>query len=622
MVAPLFMGVASAEGSKGDGLSGVIQQLTTMRNGIQVLHDDDSGQYEQVACHCESETDKLSAEETGLIPKAAALIQKEAATVEDRTAFIEKSVVDLATNRAELADYIEVEKNQVAAWEKRRSQLNADIAEVTQAANALAAAQEFLGSHPEIVALVEDMDKDVTGSLKGYNKALAEETADREEQNKTFNTNKKNEETQIKDGEKDIEDATAAKAKATGTMLETEADIKRLSKQLGDLVDYCELQAKDWDEQHYKRSEDFKTVSIAINILTCGSESCSSDGDAPTFLQLLNTKATGVSTLLKSNNAAKKAAIRKLVRIGKETGNKDLVLLQDYMKRDVLMGAKKLIRTIIEKLTREAALDQGEMNVCSTQLAECKTKRDFAMQHVESTKIALEELSQSMEEDKAEFTEKGAEWKENFDDASEISHVDIPTLISTYDSTKAQLTEEKTWLQEAIIVLRKHFGTEENSLASGPKDSSFGLESSPSRKVSNAGDTQSTGARVVNMLQQNLEERKVELSELRDNHVKELAGLRKQKADLSATAGGAKARYEYLQMTIEKETAEFGTKLAQLQGKMDVAASNGRCVQELEPCGVQMDRRAQREQEIAALKEAWTILAEGTDDQAPADWGV
>lgn len=227
-----------------------------------------------------------------------------------------------------------------------------------------------------------------------------------------------------------------------------------------------------------------------------------------------------------------------------------------------------------------------------------------------------------MEEDKAEFAEKGAEWKENFDDASEVSHVDIPTLISTYDATKAQLTEEKTWLQEAIIVLRKHFGTEENNLAASPKDSSSGLESSPARKVSNAGDTQSTGARVVNMLAQNLEERKVELAELRDNHVKELAGLRKQKADLSSTAGGAKARYEYLQMTIEKETAEFGTKLAELQGKMDVAGANGRCVQELEPCGVQMDRRAQREQEIAALKDAWKILAEGTDDQAPADWGI
>jgi hypothetical protein len=183
----------SAESAKGDGLSGVINQLTTMRNSVQVLHDDDADSYDKVACHCEDETNKLSAEGTGLIPKAAALIQTSAATVEDRTAFIEKSEADLATNQAELAEYEKIEKEQVEAWTKRESQLNADIAEVTQAGNALAAAADFLKSHPTIVKLVEDMNADVTKSLKGYNQALGEETLARQKQNQSYVTNSDNE---------------------------------------------------------------------------------------------------------------------------------------------------------------------------------------------------------------------------------------------------------------------------------------------------------------------------------------------------------------------------------------------------------------------------------------------
>lgn len=620
---------ASAVAAKGDGLSGVINQLTTMRNGVQVLHDDDAEAYEQVACHCEDETNKLSAEETGSIPTAAALIQKSAATVEDRDAFIEKSVVDLAANRAELAEFERVEKEQVAAWNKRKAQLNADIDEVTQAANALAAAQNFLSEHPEIVKLVEEMNTDVTSSLKGYNKDLGDETAARQSQNEAYITNTDNEKLQISQGEKDIDEAEGVKAKATETMLSAESDIKELSTQLNDLVKYCDVQAHDWDKFSAKRQEDYQVLSIAINILSCGAESCDSQGDAPMFLQMGARRREGVTTRLQQSPAAKKAMLRSLVRMGQETGNKDLMMFQQFLKRDPLLGAKRLIRKIIEKLTKEAALDQGEMNVCATALAECKTKRGFAMEHVEKAKVALEELSFSMEEDKNEFAEKASEWKENWDGASEVSHVDIPTLIQTYDTTKAQLTEEKNWLSEAILVLRKHFGVEDNNLAAGPKDSSSGLENTPGagtikggRKTGNAGDTQSTGARVVNMLQQNLDERKEQLSQLRENHVKELAGMRQQKADLTATAAGAKARYDYLEKEIEKETALFSEKLMELQGKLDVAASNGRCVQELEPCGVQMDRRAQREQELVALKEAWKILAEGTDAEAPPEWGM
>lgn len=160
-----------------------------------------------------------------------------------------------------------------------------------------------------------------------------------------------------------------------------------------------------------------------------------------------------------------------------------------------------------------------------TTLTECKTKRDLNLEEVTKVKIALEELGQSVEEDKKEFAEKAEEWKLNWDDQSEISHVDIPDIVSLYEKNKAQLTQEKNWLSEAIVVLRKHFGVEDNNLAEAPQESTSGLAGAPERKTS--GQTgQSTGAAVVNMLQQNLDEKKAYLSQYREEHIEvgELCG--------------------------------------------------------------------------------------------------
>jgi hypothetical protein len=76
-------------------------------------------------------------------------------------------------------------------------------------------------------------------------------------------------------------------------MLSAEQDIKQLSTQLNDLVQYCDAQANDWDKFSAKRQEDFQVLSIAINVLSCGSEKCGSDaaGNTPSsFMQMFATK--------------------------------------------------------------------------------------------------------------------------------------------------------------------------------------------------------------------------------------------------------------------------------------------------------------------------------------------
>jgi len=332
---------------------------------------------------------------------------------------------------------------------------------------------------------------------------------------------------------------------------------------------------------------------------------------------------------VKQSGAAQRNTLRSLVRFGEKNGMTELLQFKEMLKskKDPLLGAKQLLRKLIEKMTTEMSADQGEMNMCVTTLSDCKVKRDFALEEVSKLKVEAEELGMSVEEDKKEFASKANEFKENQDDANVKQEIIIPEMEQSYDETKAELTKEKGMLHQAIVILRKHFGVEENDMRADAKDSASGLtegvteqSTSAGRKVGARGQTQSMGQSIVHMLNSFLEQRVSELKGLRSKHIEALAGERKLKQDLSATAAGARSRTKYLKATIAKETAAFEAKIEELQGRLDAAAINGRCVQKLEPCGVQTDMRAKREAEMQALKDAWDKLAEGTQAVRPATW--
>ena len=112
------------------------------------------------------------------------------------------------------------------------------------------------------------------------------------------------------------------------------------------------------------RQQDFSVLSIAMNVLTCGKEQC--DSAPPTaFLQTFASKTNKIQKAhMQLNMAAKTNVLRSLVRMGEKSGNQELIQFKQFTKagKDPLMGAKKLLRKLIEKLTLEAAADQGEQN--------------------------------------------------------------------------------------------------------------------------------------------------------------------------------------------------------------------------------------------------------------------
>lgn len=607
------------------GLGDMIAQLESMKNNVQTLHNDDADMYEEVACHCDSQNEQLTKTD---IPDESKRINEAAATIEEKTALKQQEETDLANNIEFLEETQKTEKEQADAWAKRDAELRAAIAESTQAANALGAAKPVLSAHPEILQMVEQMESEVSATLLAYNTAKTDESTERDRQNQSNTDNITKAEGDIKNGKAAIESHKSSIGQAKGDLLAGEEELTKFSQQLKELTAYCEAQANDWDEVSASRSNDFKVLSIAINVLSCGREECGATGSAaPTFLQLGQKQR---SMKLGQTENSKRAAIRSLARMGEKLGEKGLMQLKTLLKgttalgRDPLLKVKKLIRGLIAKLMEEQAEDQAGMNECTLQLQKCKDKRDFSLQDAAKLKLEAEALGIAVEEDKAEFFEQQKTYQDNHNTAQTFMQETIPNRIQKYDKTKQELETEKMWIGKAIGILQAHFGTSDNELEAEKKSIAIPGAPESDRNTGNTGETQSTGAKVVNMFKDFFEDRKAQLKNLRDEHTTALKEERGLQADSASTASGAKARANQLFNRIAKNQAKFGSTIESLQAETDTAAMNGRCVQELEPCGVQTDRRAKREAEMAALKDAWDVLNKDTDgmeiDQKPPTW--
>jgi hypothetical protein len=605
------------------GLGDMIAQLESMKNNVQTLHNDDADMYEEVACHCDSQNEQLTKTD---IPDESKRINEAAATIEEKTALKKQEETDLARNQDFLAETEKMESEQAAAWTKRDAELRAAIAESTQAANALGAAKPLLSAHPEILQMVEQMESEVSATLLEYNTAKQDESDERDQQNKTNTDNINNATDDISKGKTAIADHKSSIAQAKGDMLAGEEELTKFSDQLKELTKYCETQAADWDETSASRSKDFSVLSIAVNVLSCGKEECGSTGvAAPTsFLQTALKK----QMRLGQTENAKRAAVRSLVRLGEKVGDQGLLQLKSLLKstlgKDPLLKVKKLIRQLITKLMEEQAEDQAGMNECTLQLQKCKSKRDFSLEDAAKLKLEAEALGIAVEEDKSEFFEQQKTYQEQHNVAQTFVQEAIPTRISTYDKTKENLETEKMWISKAIGILQAHFGVSDNELQAEEKSVAIPGAPENDRTVGNKGETQSTGAKVVLMFKDFLADRKAQLKTLREEHVAALKEERTLQADAASTAAGAKARAQELFDRIAKNEAKFTATVESLQAETDIAASNGRCVQELEPCGVQTDRRAKREAEMAALKDAWAVLNNDTEglpvDEKPLTW--
>merc|ERR1719188_197676 len=648
VAAPLVGAVASAEKAQAPGpskaLADVISILEQFRENIQTAHTEDAKMYETVACKCHDKVDGLTSE-TGSMATCAAAIDDATATIDAMVAEIATQTENIARETTTLNDTTKLEKEQAFAWSEQEAVLSKAAGENESAVLALEGAQTALGAeHPAITKMVEDMLKESSDTLAEIRQKLGKGNYTRKKNNKeNFDT--------IESAKAAITAAEDAKATAEASYASAKTDLvlkqeemKDLSAQLKRLNKFCEAQAHDWDKMSSVRDADFDSVGAAITAL----------GGTPSLLQVMQGTAFSgpnpfesfkhgnarVAFLQKAGDAAAVAlkresaeldvankklwqspaaqrnAIRSLVQTGKDIQSKSLALFQEHVDasmtassgQDPLAGAKVLLRKLIGDIQKEQYLDNLEQGECQATLTEAKTKRDNALSNEAVLKAEAEEMGETVTQYQTEWDEQKLVYTGEKATAEDLHDNTIPTENSTYQATKAELDTALGQLQQALQILKAHFSGSKRSTGeeSTHPDGETGAEMGRKTGNDRGSGTQSTG--VIQLIETEVAKIKKSLADRRAKNISNLESFNAQARDSRGAQAAAAERMKWLKMNISKLNKEFATKIEEMKVELATATKNGRVVQELEPCGIQNDRRAKREQEIVALKKAWAIL--------------
>lgn len=581
------MVLAVAVSAKEEGLDGLIDDIKQMQQALQDEHEADAKSYEEVACHCHDETKRLADEigqEVSDIHTASGKIKAATATKEEMEKTIQQSLEDRAARK-------EAEQERKEAFKERAKSLAADIAEASQAVNALEAALGYFTdpAHEPIKKLIDDM-------LLSVKEDLTEHTTNLEKAKETDRNEFKN--WKEKDGDllQLIRESKGTKQAAEETLgefseelLESEKAVKPLYQQLQDLEKYCTKQANDWDHFSSERKTDYGVFGMAVNILSCGNTKCEKKG---MFLQ----------TNINESVESQKLALRQFFRENENTTSPALIQFRNAVRaaEDPLKEAKNLLRKLMQNLISENEEDIKEMGTCVATVMECKTQRKHAFENMTKAKSELEKLGSRIAENKVSFEKEANNWAKETNNQNDHQDDFIPDAITQFENELERLHDTHGKLEAAIDHLRKHFGNvARDALLQADK---------PKRKTGQAGSTQSNGVMIVKMLENRLGRVNGQIATLRADHEDNLQTLRDRRTASAASAARSEAKMKMLKADIEEDTANFQDALEELAGYTSVAGANAHCVQTHEPCGVATDAREKREAEVASLKKAYEIL--------------
>jgi len=276
--------------------------------------------------------------------------------------------------------------------------------------------------------------------------------------------------------------------------------------------------------------------------------------------------------------------------------------------QDPLAGAKVLLRKLISDIQKEQYLDNLEQGECAATLTEATTKRDNALSNEAVLKGEAEEIGETVTDYQTEWDEQKLVFTGQKATADDLQDVTIPEENSTYAATKTELETALGQLKQALQILKAHFSGSKRSTGDASTHPDGETGATMGRKTGNdrGSGTQSTG--VIQLIETEVAKIKKSLADRRAKNISNLEDFNALKRDARGAQSAAAARMQWLKTNIAKLNKEFATKIEEMKVEQKIATENGRTVQELEPCGIQQDRRAKREQEIVALKKAWAVL--------------
>jgi len=435
------------------------------------------------------------------------------------------------------------------------------------------------GEAPGIVETLTDLRDKAKESLS---KARRSEM----EQNHQYEMLKQSIETELSNMKDRMSTATTERASTEETMHAAAADLEETKKSkatdeayLEDLKVDCSTKVKEWDERQKTVAEELGAIAKAKEILSEG---------VKVFLQERS-----------SNDAAKRESVTKILRdLAKNSGSFAFSQLALEVQSDQFAKIKGLIEGMIDKLMKEAAEESDAKAFCDVEMEKSRTKQRELAAKVDMHAVRIEKSESSIAKLKSAVQTLQVEIASI--DAGTKEATELRTKQKTeFDETSAEYKQSADAVAKAIQVLQSYY--------------SEGAFVQTSQAPELGGAKSDIGATIISMLEVAESEFTELLAEATAAENQAVAAFEKlaSKNKLAKTAKseeikGKESEVKSLEMNLlnyKEDKEATGKELDAVLKYLD----------KLKPqCETKVvsyeERVAKREQEIAGLKEALTIL--------------
>lgn len=417
------------------------------------------------------------------------------------------------------------------------------------------------------------------------------------------------------------------KATCEGELSTIKKDLAADQEYLNKVQQDCMEKAVSYQNDMTSRKEELSALANAKKIIQSTTGGATSQ--AYSFVQVGSANTGGAALALTVQQRAGVGAWKRLAQLAKDTRSVALAQLANRLANelrategggthaDPFVKVKKLIRSMINKLTEEAAQEASHKAFCDREMSVTEQQKDAKQKRVDDLTTAIEEAAAQSAELKEEIAELAlgiADLEKGQAEATKIRAEEN----ANFQQASAQLKEGLRGVQLALQVLRNYYGGAAGLIQTHMTDqtnieASMG-EAEVEVAVSQAQLQKSgAGASIIGLLEvvesdfsKNLSE--VETSEAQA--VDEYEALTNDNKLTKAMKESDVKQKTQQSTALDKKASELTNDRAQIQEELDAVLEyyeklKGQCIAKPD---TYEDRKARRERQIQGLQEALTML--------------
>jgi uncharacterized protein YlxW (UPF0749 family) len=501
---------------------------------------------------------------------------------------------------------------------------------------------EYKFHSDKIIKIIEDLEKDFSDKKEEvqteWEKTDAAYKAEKSDMEEKIDTAKK----QIETLKGEISDLTAEIADLKEELITADADLKDDSAYLKDLTVRCESKAQAWDQRTSTRHEEVEAIAKALEILKDDKVKDADEINKRVVEKkkaeekvLIATKAKVAAKTPPAKSVQPKAKPTTFLQVARahvvsESGKdsaadflshegirlKSIMLssVASQVAKDPFVKVKKLIQELLERMLAEAKAEATKKGFCDTELGKAYETREAKFTEINKLDADLSELEAKKTELSDEIKELGEDvtsLKEKLKEATELRE----TEKTTNEETIKKAGEGAVAVGEAIVILKDFYKQSAKSKVLLEVSASPVEEDDPGAGFSGAyKGAQSASKPIIGLLEvlKSDFERTVRKTEAAEEKAQAEFVLfdRSSKEDI----GSKETKIELDKQDLEATESAYDDAMKDLKTATKVLDTTLKGIEDLKPTCLDTgmsyaERVKKREEEIAALKKALTILS-------------